>query len=73
MTDTDNPVVTAVPGGGWVAEWGTDVEHVVAQSTVLCWLVRADGAMTPMVADAASGTAHPATRPWGRYPFLGLK
>ncbi|WP_141716104.1 hypothetical protein [Streptomyces sp. OspMP-M43] len=51
-----NPVVAALPGGGWLAEYRQDDGSVEA-SPLVAWLVLADGEMLPR--DAWSeGYAH---------------
>lgn len=50
MSTETNPVVAALPGGGWRARFKEDdgSRHVWP---IVCWLVRADGSCTPVDVD----------------------
>ncbi|MER0422791.1 hypothetical protein [Streptomyces microflavus] len=51
-----NPVVAALPGGGWMAEYKQDDGSLEAYPLV-AWLVLADGEMVPRDA-SGEGDAH---------------
>ncbi|MFJ3806784.1 hypothetical protein ACIPWE_10520 [Streptomyces sp. NPDC090073] len=42
-----NPVVAALPGGGWISEFGQE-DGSIETYPLLAWLVLADGEMIPM-------------------------
>lgn len=52
MSDTGemNPVVAAVPGGGWAAEYLLP-DGTKQQFGLLMWIVRADGSVQPLDVD----------------------
>lgn len=52
------PVVAAVPGGGWYAEYEGGQDNGLIP--VLAWLIAADGDMTPISSDA-DGTPYDLT------------
>lgn len=47
--EAEPPVIAAIPGGGWVAEF-TD-EEGAARWPIVAWTVRADGSCTPLTVD----------------------
>lgn len=53
-----NPVVAALPGGGWLAEYKQDDGSVEAYPLV-AWLVLADGEMLPRDASGDGGAHDP--------------
>ncbi|MFJ5638567.1 hypothetical protein [Streptomyces sp. NPDC093223] len=53
-----NPIVGAVPGGGWAAEFLLP-DGTVQQWALLAWLVRADGTMQPVNLDGQGWAEDP--------------
>ncbi|MFC8406754.1 hypothetical protein ACWEQ5_13595 [Streptomyces griseoincarnatus] len=53
-----NPVVAALPGGGWIAEFKQD-DGSVETYPLVAWLVLADGEMIPMDASASGDAQDP--------------
>lgn len=51
MPQTEGPVVAAIPGGGWLAEYRND-DGSPFTSPIVAWLVYADGNVTPVDAGA---------------------
>ena len=60
LAPADAPVIGTAPGGGWYAEHRTD-NGDVDSIPVLAWLVRADGSLTPTIADSDGYTDDPTT------------
>lgn len=58
VQQTENPVVAALPGAGWQAEFHDGGKAHF--DPVVAWLVRADGEAVACIADADGGDLHPA-------------
>lgn len=53
-----NPVVAALPGGGWIVEYKQD-DGTVQAYPLVCWLVLADGQVIPRDAGTDGDTYDP--------------
>jgi hypothetical protein len=57
VSEAPGQVVAAIPGGGWKVVYEDDGELVT--DSVLLWLVRADGSVTPMDGDRTGDIDNP--------------
>lgn len=51
VLDNTAPVVGAIPGGGWLAEYQPDGDAAFS-TPVVAWNIRADGAIDPVCVDS---------------------